>query len=222
MKNIKHISFFLLISVLFIQCKKNHEPEPVIFTGKVTDNVQGGIAVSNATVRLKLLQSASNSVFNSGFSTIATTTTDGNGNYSFSVTPENAVTFKIVIEKDFYFGTEKEISADVASPGTTTENNFGINPYGWFRVNIKNTNPFDADDNILYQNTSENNGCSSCCNNLSISLSGMNIDTFFICKKVANPTVSFSWFVTKDAVTNPFTGSVNAIIGDTVIYNLNY
>jgi hypothetical protein len=222
MKIVKHISFLILISVLLVQCKKNREPEPVIFTGKVTDNVQGGIPVSNATVKLKLLQSASNSVFNSSFTTIATTTTDGNGNYSFSVSPENAVTFKLVIEKEFYFATEKEISANAASPGTTTETNFGINAFGWFRVNIKNTNPFDADDNILYQNTSENSGCSSCCNNLSVALSGMTVDTFFICKRVANPTISFSWFVTKNAVTNPFTGSVNAIIGDTVVYNLNY
>jgi hypothetical protein len=222
MKIIRHISFLLLVSVFFIQCKKNREPEPTTFTGKVTDNVQGGIPVANATVKLKLLQTASNSVFNSSFTTIATTSTDANGNYIFTVTPENAITFKIVVEKNLYFGKEKEISADVASPGTSNETNFGIDPLGWFKVNIKNTTPFDVDDNILYQNTSESSGCSSCCNNLPVSLDGMNIDTFFICKRVAYPTISFNWFVTKNTITNPFTGSVNSIIGDTVEYNLNY
>jgi hypothetical protein len=221
MKMLKQISLLLLVSVFFIHCKKNREPEPVTFSGTVTDNVQG-IPVANATVKIGLQQSASNSVFNSGFVTVETTTTDANGFYSVTFTPENPITYKITVEKDIYFGKEIEVSADVASAGTNTVNNFGIDPYGWFKIFIKNTSPDDLSDNILYQTTSENSGCSSCCNNLPVSLTGMSIDTFFICKRAAYPSIAFSWFVTKNGSTVPHTGSTTAVIGDTVVYNLNY
>jgi hypothetical protein len=221
MKFLKHILLLLLVSVFFIQCKKNSEPEPVTFSGNVSDNVQG-IPVANATVKIKLQQSASNSVFNSGFNTVATTTTDASGNYSMTFTPENPITYKVVIERNLYYGKEVEISSDVVTAGSNTVTNFAIDPIGWFKINIKNTNPTDADDNLLYQNTSETNGCSTCCNNLPISLNGMTVDTSFICQRVANPTISFSWFITKNGNTSPFSNSISSIIGDTVVYNLNY
>ena len=58
MKFFRHLSFLLLVSIFFIQCKKKNEPEPVTFSGNVSDNVQG-IPVANATVKIKLQQSAS-------------------------------------------------------------------------------------------------------------------------------------------------------------------
>jgi len=221
MKIIQHISFLILVSVFFIQCKKNREPEPVTFSGTITDNVLG-TPVANATIKIGLQQSATNSVFNTGYVTVETVTTDANGYYSVTFEPENPIAYKISVEKDIYFSREVEVSADIASAGTNTINNFGIDPYGWFKINIKNITPNDAADNIIYQNTSENSGCSSCCNNLPISLNGMTIDTFFICKRTAHPNITFSWFVTKDGVMVPHTGSTTAIIGDTVEYNLNY
>lgn len=221
MKILKHISILLLVSVFFIHCKKNREPEPVTFSGNISDNVQG-IPVANATVKIKLQQSASNSVFNPGFNTVATTTTDGSGNYSVTFTPENPITYKVVVEKDLYYAKEVVISSDNVSAGSNTVTNFAINPVGWFKINIKNTNPTDIDDNLLYQNTSESNGCSSCCNNLPISLNGMTIDTSFICQRVANPSISFSWFITKNGNTTSFSNSISSVIGDTVVYNLNY
>lgn len=220
MKFLRNISFLLLVSVFFLQCKKNREPEPVTFSGNISDNVQG-IPVANATVKIKLQQSASNSVFNSGFNTVATTTTDPSGNYSITFSPENPITYKVVVEKNLYYGKEVEISSDIASAGTNTVTNFGIDPIGWFKIHIKNTNPFDADDQILYQNTSEN-GCTSCCNNLAVGLSGMSVDTSFVCQRVSNPIISFSWFITKNGNTTSFSNSISSVIGDTVEYNLNY
>ena len=221
MKFFRHLSFLLLVSIFFIQCKKKNETEPVTFSGNVSDNVQG-IPVANATVKIKLQQSASNSVFNSGFNTVATTTTDGSGNYSVTFTPENPITYKVIVEKNLYYAKEVEISSDVVTSGSNTVTNFAINPIGWFKINIKNTNPTDAGDNILYQTTTETNGCSSCCNNLPINLNGMNVDTSFLCQRVANPTISFSWFVTKNGTTTSFSNSISSIVGDTVVYNLNY
>lgn len=221
MKSFHRLSFLLLVSVLFLQCKKNREPEPVTISGNVSDNIQG-IPVANANIQIKYQQAASNSVFNSGFISIASTTTDANGNYSVTFTPESPITYKIIVDKAYYFSKESQVSADVASAGTNTTVNFGIDPLGWLKVNVKNLNPHDVNDNIIYQNTSESSACSSCCNNSPVSLDGMTIDTFFICQRVAAPAISYSWFVTKNGNTNPFTGSTTAIIGDTVVVNINY
>jgi hypothetical protein len=220
--NVTRILFFLLLGgILISSCKKNREPEPVTFSGTVTNSVDG-LPVANTTIKVKVQQSADNGVFNSSFTTAVTTTTDANGNYSVTFTPESVITYKLVLEKDFYFSQEQEISGNSVSGGSNTVTNFSFDPKGWFRINFKNINPDDPNDLIIYQNTSENNGCSACCNNIPVNFEGMAVDTFLICQRVAYPNITFSWFVTKGGTTYPFTGNTTGVHGDTVIYNLNY
>lgn len=220
--NVQWLIYFLLTGgILFSSCKKNREPEPVTFNGKVTNSITG-LPVSGAKVIIKVQKSASNGVFNSGFSTLATTTTNSSGNYSVTVEPESPITYRISAEKSDFIASEIEIAAEDAPAGSTNNNHLSIDPSGWFRVNIKNTNPFDADDNIIFQNTSESSGCANCCNNSPISFDGESVDTFFVCKRIANPTISFSWFVTKNGNLVSFSNNVSAIHGDTAVFNLNY
>ncbi len=221
MKLFRDILICVLISFIFASCKKNREPEPVTFSGTILNNVTG-LPVEGVSVTIKLQQASNNNVFNAGFSTIANTTSDANGNYSVTFTPENPITYRIIVDKQYYFSEETELSDDLVPAGSTTDTDFGIDPLGWFKINIKNVAPNDVDDNIIYQNTSEASGCSSCCNNSAISLDGMTIDTFFICQRAAYPTITFNWFVTKNGNIAPFSNSVSAIHGDTVVYNLNY
>lgn len=215
------IVYLLFGGMIILSCKKNREPEPVTFSGTVTNSVNG-LPVANTTIKVKVQQSADNGVFNSSFSTAATTTTDANGNYSVTFTPESVVIYKLVLEKDFYFTRELDINGNSVSAGSNTTTDFSFDPKGWFRVNIKNINPDDPNDHIIYQNTSENNGCSACCTNIPVDFTGMTVDTFLICQRVAYPNITFSWFVTKGGTTTPFTGNTTGVHGDTAVYNLNY
>lgn len=221
MKNWKHISLLLAVCVFFITCKKEEEQQPRTFSGHVNDPVQG-IDVANATVKIQYQKSAENNVFNTGYVTGAVGTTDANGNYSITFTPENPVNYKIIVEKDFYFSKEIQFSNENVTAGSNTVNNFDLNPLGWLKVNIKNVSPVNGSDIILFQNTSEGSGCSSCCNNTAVSFTGMTVDTTLICQRVSFPDITFNWFVTKNGNLSPFSGSTTGVIGDTVVYNINY
>lgn len=222
MKSIQILVFLIFTTTLFFgACKKNEEPEPVTFSGQINDPVQG-IPVANATVKIALQQSANNNVINTGFVVMASTTTDANGNYSITFSPENPVTYRLIVEKNLYFGQQTDYSHNAIATGSNTTTNFNINPVGWFKVNIKNVNPVDNDDVILFQNTSENNGCATCCSNTAVSFTGMNVDTYILCQRVAHPNITYSWFVTKNGNLTTFNSSTSGIVGDTAVVTINY
>lgn len=208
---------FLLVA-LFVSCKKNKEIT-IILSGNISDP-NFNKKVSGASVTL-LSKKVENGAYNTNYKTIATTTSDVNGNYSFTFTRETVIDYKLQISKENYFTHEEIISPDDISTENGNIIDISFIPQSWVRLKITNTNPYSANDRLdfsFYENTYD---CESCCNTPAITLYGNDVDTTFKCTTWANKYLKYQAIVYK-LQTSIKKGEIYTPQGDTAILEFSY
>ena len=210
----------LLFSILlfFSACKKNKNRD-ITFQGVVTD-LNTSDPSSGITIKF-YYQEIGNSTFSSAYKLIGSTTTDANGNYSFSTEKLSAASYRYELSSARDFTSSYSENADNISSSEVNTRNFTIESKSWFSIRIHNGSPVGALDEIIYQNTGLSD-CSSCCNNTAFVHTGMVLDTTFVCTKKGGKNINFTWSVTKATVTNNYNQSLYCAPYDTTYYYLNY
>jgi hypothetical protein len=209
----------LFTLLLLLSCKKDKQVTMVI-SGTVSDGINGG-GLSGVSVALSY-QKIENGVASTAFSTVGTYTTSSDGRYTFSFNKPSVIKYKLQLVRTNYFGITEEINPDNLSTEHENTLNYTMFPSATFTIFIDNTSPVNNNDQVAYQNLSENNSCLSCCNNSLKILPGMSVDTSFTCSKYGNTYVKFQWMVTKNTITNIFSDSVFCPTGQTTTYQINY
>ena len=219
LKNILYIgAVSIFLAALFVSCKKNKEIT-ILFSGNVSDpNFNQPVAEAVITLSSKNIENGS---YNSNYKTVATTTTDVNGSYSFTFVRENVIDYKLTVTKNNYFSHEEIIIPDKL----TTENgnvfNVSFIPQSWIRLHIVNENPTNTSDRLdfsFYENTYD---CDYCCATLPITIYGESVDTTFKCATWANKTLGYQALVYKTQ-TSIKKGTIFTPFGDTAVLEFSY
>lgn len=216
----KHVFiYFTLFVFIFSACRKNNELS-ITIEGTVLNSGDQSYA-AGVTVKVKFQEIGSGTV-STAYQTIASTTTDANGFYRVTFDKPAAAEYKFELSSPRHFASEFTESADNISATQTNTRNFQIDPLSWFAVHLKNVNPVTTQDMIIFQNNSESNPCSTCCNNVAQSFTGMNTDTVLVCKRKGGTRIKFSWIVQKGSSNQTYSDSVLVAPYDTSFYQLNY
>lgn len=213
---------FLLLLILITglsSCRKNKDLS-ITIEGTVLNRGDGSPA-SGVTVKIKYQEIGSGSV-STAYQTITSTSTDASGRYSLTFDKPAAAEYKFELSSSRHFSVEYSESADNISAAEVNTRNFSIAPLAWFSIRIRNATPLTIQDQIIYQNTSEQNGCSTCCGNSPITKQGTAVDTTIICKRQGGTKIRFSWSVLKGGNSSTNTDSVLVVPYDTTFYNLDY
>lgn len=175
----------ITILIFIINCKKKEET--FIIKGIVTENATG-VPLSNCNLSLSS-NSISNGVYNAGFSSLGTTITNANGEYSFEIPIQKTVTFKLSIIKTNYFSENIEFDLDNLGSDKTFTNNFKLDPEATITFVAKNLYPYDENDKICYNYKGLVKNVPDGCSDQLFCFDGMGIFDSTTCKTVGNSSV---------------------------------
>lgn len=208
----------LAVFLLLHGCKKK-EAQTVRITGTVLDGIaQTGLSGATVVVRYKAYQTG---VASGAFQTAGTYTTGAGGVYDISFEKPTATEYQIEVYASEYFGEIESINPDNISASSANTRNYTIYPSATVSVHIKNLNPYDANDKIVFSFTNPSL-CSSCCSGVLHVFDGMNVDTTITCMRYGNSYAKFQRTVTKMSMTYTINDSVYCPKGQTGAYTLNY
>ena len=208
----------LLLAISLYACKKENN-STITLAGTISDSTTGAIGGANIQFSVKEI---SGGTFSSIFQTYYSGTSASDGTYTHTFDAHNALEYKIEITSENRFDQEYIINPDDLERNATNTFNFSLIPQSWYRVNIRNTSPYDSTDLIQYQIASSQLSCPGCCHNLIQLFDGDLVDTTFKCMTTGNSMLKTSWNVTKNGFLMPFSDSVYCSTGDTAVMNINY
>ncbi len=214
----KNLFYILIASALLLSCKKDEKT--IQLSGTVMDPYLGA-PVAGVNVNLQA-NGVVDGVYNASYVTLATTTTDAAGHFSFVVDESSYDSFRFNFLKAGYNTSQVVVNTGSISPESPYSGSFNISSKAWVTLQIKNTSPYDADDilNFTFQNNPVT--CSDCCPPVPVEFTGINVDTVYTCQSVG----SFDLVLFKTVIKNNSTFSVadtlRTIPMDTLIYLLEY
>lgn len=211
---------FLLLSILLSSCKKDPN-NTLSLTGRITDPVSGN-GIQNATVTLRS-QDLSGGTFTSTFVTAARATTDASGNYTLQWDKRTSAEYRLEGNKSGHISYQESINPDVFNNGIEQTRNFGMPSLAWITVRIKNVNPFDNADEVIFQLTGGYQDCgSTCCSGMPVSYNGINVDSLSTCQVYGGSSITWQAIVTKNSITNTLSNGAVAVPFDTTVIEVNY
>ena len=212
------VLFFISFLLLETSCKK--EEKKIKVWGYVAD--ASGNKVSGVRVNLQgtLLEGGS---YSSGFSDIASSTSNTSGNYDISTEWKVVYKYKIKLFKQNYFDNSYEYLANDIPSGAEVNKNLVIHPVAWIKIVVNNVNPYDDNDQISYKyDENEPFNCYDCCNNSSIVGNGMLYSNVLVCKLKGNATAKVMWVVKKDNIIQSYSQNIFCNAFDTTEVSINY
>jgi hypothetical protein len=221
----KRQNIFLLLILTFIftfgmisSCRK--DKNKITINGTVYDpNIKTYVSGANVTISSSRV---TNGVYNSNYADIATTTTDGNGAFTFEFDKEKSAGYRIYVSKADYFDYTVDISDDNIIPGTPYTPNYTIYPVGYIKLHVKNTQPYDSLDFIAYSYASGYLSCYECCTNTTFKGYGDAFESTTKCKTYGSQDIIVSYHITKNSIDVAYTDTFFATPFDTTVFNLYY
>ncbi len=209
--------YTILILMTVISCKKDQ------IQYNITGTVKNEITNSKISqVKLQFYQTELNAnVLNPNFVFLGTTTTNSNGEYSFSFDRKKIDKFKITVEHDEYYPIEDLFSSSELS--SENENNFSyeLESLSWVKIRLKN--------NFVQMNKSLNfhkynvQECEECCVNGNLAIPYTIPDTTFICPVIGDVYFRYTYgVVIGNSATSSSTDSVLCIPFDTTSIFIQY
>jgi len=204
------------ISVFATGCQKTQD----YFEFDLTIVDQNGNAVSGAQVKGYIKPVNANGVGN--FELRETVTSDVSGNVNIKIDKVAAYAFRFDISKGGHFTTGHEINADDVPVTKAFEGNLILDSQSWFRLNIQNTTNAVA---VFWNIYSDAPSCQTCCEEVPGQnvLQGVDVDTSFLCTLYGDQNFGVVGSFTDAQInTNPFSHSLFAPAGDTLVFTLVY
>jgi len=214
----KKLTLILIITSVFLSCKK--KDNKIVITGTITD-VKSGIPAANIPLSLYVNESQSGS-YNNNYELLESTTTNSDGVYKFSNPYMTAIQYQIRTESQDYFNNEFDINPQELTTDSDNTINYTLYSRSYYKIAIKNNTPYNSNDEIVLSigNTDLSNpdGCGA----VSIDLVGGFVDTLIQCPIYGGQTLYYSYVVTKNSISNQYTGSVYCPAGDTANATIAY
>ncbi|HOB26716.1 MAG TPA: carboxypeptidase-like regulatory domain-containing protein [Bacteroidales bacterium] len=210
--NKKFFSVFLIIISIW-SCEK--KPEDITFTGVVKDQFSG-TPVSDVNVKLQA-QVLQDNVFSTAYQTIASATTNQQGEFQIIYEKNIYDEFRLLLTKEGYF-------YKIINLGTTLENNhtYSISGKGYIKLHIKNINPTNGDEYISIAWIVPNDAYFYCSTIFPYSSNNNNVDTSFVIdvSAYASYVLIANW--KHDTSISTFTDTIIPLFIDTTYYDLLY
>ena len=205
----RYIYLALIISVSLFSCKKKGKADFTL-RGTITNSTYS-IPMEDAEVKLYEKIAGSSS-----YSHVGTSSTDGNGSYSFTFPRNSVESYKLIITKNLYFEINQLISFSDLSIDNDNVRDFSTTAMSWVELRFVNQDPL-PNDILKYTQTEGKTGCEVCCPSGENILSGAT-DTAIYCINDGNTTYRYSYLLgattgTEFAITTAF---------DTTQIMLNY
>ena len=209
----------ILLSTVLVSCKKKERVD-IEINGNITDK-SNSAGVSGASVTLQV-QEIQSGTFNSGFNIIEKVNTSSNGSYNFVFERRNASAYRLLVSASGYFSDETDINPDALNLNETNTRDIQLTPESWLKINIHNTNPFDANDLVSFQITSGAYNCgNACCNGDEIQLGG-DVDTTIYCLNSGGHDLTLQGVSVKNGSPTSFTKTVYMTPMDTSTIQIDY
>ena len=210
----RKIAFCLIFLLAFTSCKK----KTIQFTlkGKVNDtSFDNGL--SGATLTFYKVPVASTTKVNLG-----STTTDSDGNYSFSFDRDQSEKYYIECTKNQYYGAEKLIYfSDLKTDGDNVYN-MDMEAQATVTWVLKNQLPTHPEDLMKIQKLDGKTDCDACCANTFYIYPGENVDTSLTCMAKGNEWLHFYVIYFDSSYQYSHKDSVYCTAFQTTTYPLNY
>lgn len=206
-----------VLIILLSTCKK--EDLELHITGNVSDPNQLTMVVGASVVLSG--QELSGGTFNNNFNTLVSTTTNGNGHFEFLFERKTIAQYKIRVTKEGYFEKTILITGDAVQPDATYNVNIEAIPKAYYEIHLENVNPIDDLDRISYRNINADLEC-DCCNNQTVTLFGITIDTSYICVHQGAKWLKYYYEVEKNSITNSLVDSIFLTPFDTISEHVEY
>jgi hypothetical protein len=207
--------FLLLLSW---GCKKNKNT--IIIEGVLLNPVTN-TGVSGVSVDLSSQQPVSGT-FSIAYNTIDKQTTDATGRFRFEFKNSNASSYRLRAEHPHYYFTEETRSPSDFPVGEITNVVLPFYAKGVLKINVKNVNPFDGDDKLVYQIATGAVNKPDFCFATTQTFNGMSVDTSLSCLNYGYQKVVLKWFRTKNNIVTSFADSLVIPINDTATYSILY
>ena len=187
------LSLIILFSIE--NCKKKG---PIILKVQGTIQTPGAGAIENTRIVLKS-DAVTQGVYSSNLSTIASTTSNGQGYYEFEFERKNVNKYQIEISKEGYFKIIESINPESLTTDSPNDLSYNFYPKAWLSVHVINNAPVDNNDLMRYQNLNSFIHCTSNCCSISMKIfAGMNIDSAWTCQLHGNQFISYTYDIIKD------------------------
>ncbi|MBL7943876.1 MAG: carboxypeptidase regulatory-like domain-containing protein [Flavobacteriales bacterium] len=169
----------LLIAAVFIPgCGKDKNFDYSL-TG-VVKNARSLQPISGVDIAVSQ-QLLSGGTFNQNFNFLASTTTDGSGNYTLEFPRENAVAYRFDASADEYIPRSFEFDQDDFEIDEPKAFNFSLYPEAFVEVHLSNQLPSTVSDVFSFRFDDADFDC-QCCNEEWKVIEGSDADTTFSCR----------------------------------------
>ena len=208
-----------LIFVCFsITCKKDNGK--ITINGRLYDPyIKKYLSDARVTISSSKITSG---FYNSNYIDIATAITDGNGNFSFEFEREKSAGYRFYITKDKYFDNTIDVADADVVPGTPYAPQFNLFPEAFLKLHVKNNEPWNSSDFIVYSYATKMPACMGCCTNTSYKGHGTIYDSLIECKTYGSNDVIINWHVTKMGTAVVYGDTVFCTPFDTTFYEILY
>jgi len=180
----KYIYFTLILGIALFSCKKKGKADFTL-KGTLTDATYS-IPMNGASVTLYEKIAG-----NSSYDIIGSTSTDGNGSYSFTFPRNSAESYKIIISKNLYFEIDQLINFSDLSIENDNIRNYSTTAMSWVKLRFINQSP-SAADILKYTQSEGKQGCTLCCPSGERILQGA-VDTTIYCINDGNTTYAYTF-----------------------------
>ncbi|MFN3916838.1 MAG: hypothetical protein ACK4K0_03750 [Flavobacteriales bacterium] len=216
--SLKLPTYWLIILLLLVSCRKNKNTIIVegVLLNPVTNTSVGGISVDLSS------QQPVSGTFSIAYNTLDKQTTDATGKFRFEFKNSNASSYRLRAEHPDYYFTEETKSPSAFPVGEVTNLILPFYAKGVLKINVRNVNPFDGDDKLVYQIATGAVNKLDFCFATTQTFTGMSVDTSLSCLNYGYQKVVLKWFRTKNNVITSFVDSLVIPLNDTAIYSILY
>ena len=148
--------------------------------------------------------------------------TSNDGNYEFTVEQENVSGYRLDFTKKNYFDNSVDVKPSNLQVNVPFTVNIDFIPIANVKLNVKNTSPQGADDEIRFHFTNIDVKCKDCWNNDVIVGTGPSYSFSDIKQLSGAKKIIISWVVTKKGNQHIYQDTIESKAFDTVTFNINY
>jgi hypothetical protein len=177
-------------------------------------------------VEVQLLGSKIESgIYNVNYVVLNTAVTDASGNYEMEIKDEKVSAYRFYVNKENYFDEYYDVESKYLEANSEYNRNFNIFPIAEIELSVKNTMPFDSDDEIRYRFINLENAesrCRDCCNDKIVIGEGPLYSASKTCQLRGDRYLKIEWIVFKGAGTNTYQDSVYCEAFKKTKYSITY
>ena len=214
----KHIILLIFGLTILMSCKKKTSEIDIsgtLFDPNAGEYIVGAVVSVQATGIV-------DGIYNAGYTTITSGTTDQNGQFSFIIDESAYDSFRFTFIKDGYYITQEIHSASNIDPEHPFSKTFNFYTKSYIKLNVKNIYPFDDQDKISIYFQNPPSTCPECCSADAIQMTGMNIDTVINCTSYGNYYLILSYSYTKNNNTHIFNDTLLTQAFDTTYHSVHF